>query len=60
MHWAREKSADHPECIARHLVDHGTFDEDGNRHSLGLAWRALALLEEELIAEGATPGRNAR
>lgn len=60
LHWAREKSNDHPECIARHLLDHGTFDAEGNRHSVGMAWRALALLEEELIAEGATPGRGAR
>lgn len=58
-HWARDKSTDHRNKIARHLVDAGGFDKDGNRHSVALAWRGLALLEDELIAEGATPGRNA-
>jgi hypothetical protein len=59
MHWARDKSTDHRNKIARHLVDAGGFDKDGNRHSVALAWRGLAQLEDELIAEGATPGRNA-
>lgn len=58
-HWARDKSTDHRNKIARHLVDAGGFDKDGNRHSVAIAWRGLALLEDELIAEGATPGRNA-
>lgn len=58
-HWARDKSTDHRNKIARHLVDAGGFDKDGNRHSVALAWRGLALLEDELIAAGATPGRNA-
>jgi hypothetical protein len=60
MHWAREKSTDHADCIIRHLVDRGTKDTDGIRHSAKVAWRALALLETELLAEGAKPGRNAR
>jgi hypothetical protein len=51
MHWAREKSTDHADCIVRHLIDRGTVDNDGLRHSTKLAWRALALLEIEL--EGA-------
>ena len=58
-HWARDKSTDHRNKIARHLVDAGGFDKDGNRHSVAIAWRGLALLEDELIAEGAIPGRNA-
>lgn len=58
-HWARDKSTDHRNKIARHLIDAGGFDKDGNRHSVALAWRGLALLEDELITEGATPGRNA-
>lgn len=58
-HWARDKSTDHRNKIARHLVDAGGFDKDGNRHSVAIAWRGLALLEDELIAEGAVPGRNA-
>jgi hypothetical protein len=59
MHWARNKSTDHRNKILKHLVDAGCFDTDGQRHSAKVAWRALALLEDELIAAGAVPGRNA-
>ena len=52
MHWSWGKSNDHADCITRHLADRGTFDDDGQRHSAKLAWRALALLQEELVAEG--------
>lgn len=59
MHHARGKSSDHADCIARHLVERGGFvDEeiDGKvyriRHSAALFWRAGALLQEELEAEG--------
>lgn len=48
MHWAREKSGDHANCIARHLEGRGTKDKKGVRHSGNLAWRALANLQEEL------------
>lgn len=48
LHWAREKSTDHADCIARHLLERGTRDTDGMRHSAKLAWRALALLQVEL------------
>jgi hypothetical protein len=51
LHWAREKSTDHADCIARHLLEHGTRDSDGQRHSGKLVWRSFALLEEELEAE---------
>lgn len=51
LHWNRGKSGDHADCITRHLIERGTKDEDGNRHSAKLAWRALALLQEELEAE---------
>lgn len=57
MRWAKEKSTDHGDCILRHLLDAGTVDTDGVRHSAKVAWRALALLqieiEEERKAEGA-------
>lgn len=52
MHWAREKSTDHPDCLLRHLKDAGTRDEDGVRHSAKVAWRALALLQIEIENEG--------
>jgi hypothetical protein len=50
MHHARGKSMDHADCIARHLIERGGFDGP-IRHSAALAWRALALLQEELEAE---------
>lgn len=52
MHWAWGKSNDHADCILRHLVDRGTIDTDGVRHTTKVAWRALALLQEELVAAG--------
>jgi hypothetical protein len=50
LHWARGKSMDHADCIMRHLTERGGFD--GNtRHSAALAWRAMALMQEELETE---------
>jgi hypothetical protein len=51
LHWDKTKSTDHADCIARHLIDRGTVDTDGIRHSAKLAWRALANLQFELEAE---------
>lgn len=51
LHWAREKSTDHADCIVRHLTDRGKFDNDGRRHSGKMAWRALALLQTEIEQE---------
>lgn len=52
LHWSKDKSNDHADCVARHLIEHGTVDaEDKLRHSGKLAWRALALLEIELENE---------
>lgn len=51
LHWDKTKSLDHADCISRHLVDRGSRDADGQRHSAKLAWRALALLETELEEE---------
>jgi hypothetical protein len=48
LHWAREKSTDHEDCIARHLTDlaSGTEkDTDGELHLAKVAWRALAALQ---------------
>lgn len=56
LHHARGKSTDHADCILRHLADRGTIDpEDGIPHSAKVAWRALALLQEELEAAGLAP-----
>lgn len=60
LHHARGKSMDHVDCIVRHLVDRGALDTDGLRHSAKVAWRALALLQEELEAAGAPLARGAR
>lgn len=61
MHHARGKSMDHADCILRHLIDAGTLDTDGLRHTAKVAWRALALLQEELEREEGVPlPRNAR
>lgn len=57
LHWARDKSDDQADTIIRHLVDRGTFDAEGIRHTGHLAWRALALLEKELEEAGCVPGR---
>ena len=48
LHWDKTKSTDHGDCAMRHLIEAGTVDTDGQRHSAKLAWRALALLEMEL------------
>ena len=48
MHWDRSKSGDELDELSRHLIDAGTFDDDGIRHSAKVAWRALANLEKEL------------
>ena len=51
MHWAKGKSTDHADCIVRHLIERGTLDTDGVRHSAKVAWRALALLQTEIDEE---------
>jgi hypothetical protein len=58
MHWAKEKSTDHADCIVRHLVERGTMDTDGLRHTAKVAWRALALLQTELEHERMRDERN--
>lgn len=55
LHWSRGKSDDHADCIARHLIERGTVDEDGVRHSAKAAWRALAMLQLELEAQAKLP-----
>jgi len=48
LHWDRAKSTDEADALVRHLLDAGTFDTDGVRHTAKVAWRALALLQKEL------------
>lgn len=49
MHWAKEKSIGDGNEIVRHLLDRGKIDDDGLRHTGKVAWRALELLERELM-----------
>ncbi len=51
LHWDRAKSTDELDALARHLIDAGKLDDDGQRHSAKVAWRALANLQKEIEAE---------
>lgn len=48
LHWDRSKSGDELDALTRHLMEAGTLDTDGIRHSAKVAWRALANLQKEL------------
>ena len=50
MHWDRSKSGDELDALVRHLLEAGSTDKDGIRHSTKVAWRAMANLEKELEA----------
>jgi len=60
LHWSRDKSTDHPECIARHLLDLETVNAKGEyEDAVCLAWRALAqlqLLEEKRLGKPISRG----
>ena len=61
LHHARGKSTDHADSLLRHLIDRGKWDEEtGQRHSAQVAWRALALLQQELEDDGAPLARGAQ
>lgn len=51
LHWNRAKSTDEADALMRHLLERGTVDSDGVRHSAKVAWRALALLQKEIENE---------
>ena len=46
--WDRSKSGDELDALTRHLLEAGTIDTDGVRHSTKVAWRALANLQKEI------------
>lgn len=48
LHWDRSKSGDEKDALVRHLMEAGTVDTDGVRHSAKVAWRALANLQKEI------------
>jgi len=51
LHWDRSKSMDESDALLRHLIEAGTIDTDGVRHSAKVAWRALAMLQKEIEKE---------
>lgn len=51
LHWDRSKSGDELDALSRHLLEAGTIDTDGIRHSAKIAWRALANLQKEIENE---------
>lgn len=51
LHWARGKSSDEADALLRHLME---------RDYIGMAWRALALLQKHLEANGAPIAPGAR
>ena len=50
LHWDKSKSMDEHDALTRHLMEAGTVDTDGIRHSAKVAWRALAALQREMDA----------
>lgn len=59
--WYRGKSHDHADCIVRHLIDAGDHNTpDRLVHLRSLAWRSLAMLQEECELQGAKPGVSSR
>lgn len=48
MHWNRNVSTDHLDCLMRHLLQAGEFDDDDILHDVKIAWRALAHLQLKL------------
>lgn len=57
LHWARGKSMDHADTLIRHFMERGSYDTDGMLHTAKVAWRALAMLQQELEAAGAPIAR---
>jgi Domain of unknown function (DUF5664) len=60
LRWTRGKSMDHSDTMLRHFTERGTIDTDGVRHSAKMVWRALAILQEEMEAEGSPISRGSR
>jgi len=51
LHWSRDKSDDHADCLTRHQLESGTIDYSDakpHRHSTKVAWRAMAQLQIEI------------
>lgn len=60
LHWSRGKSADHLDCIGRHLIERDRVEKD-ILHMANECWRSLA--ELQMMAEkiyGLSPPRGAK
>ena len=55
LQWHRDKSGDELDALTRHLLQSGTMDTDGVRHSTKVLWRAAANLQKELELAGEAP-----
>lgn len=60
LHWSRDKSTDHAECVTRHRLTPDAIDpESGEPHRNHALWRLLADVQEHeekaLIARGIKP-----
>lgn len=57
LHWDMSKSADEPDAMVRHLIDHriNPMDTDGILHLTKVAWRSLAMLERYLTDQEHQP-----
>jgi len=52
LHWARNKSADEPDALVRHIMERDQIDPPTQEVVLAqAAWRALALLQKTLEAK---------
>jgi hypothetical protein len=46
LHWSKEKSNDHGDCLLRHQIEPEKMDEEVQEiHAVMVAWRALAQLQ---------------
>ncbi len=48
LYWNRAKSTDEADTMMRHFLERGSIDKDGIRHTVKMAWRALAILQKEI------------
>ena len=47
LHWARDKSNDHADCVVRHMATRTEIEsESGETHAVHALWWALAMVQE--------------
>ena len=52
LHWDRSKSGDEKDALVRHLLQSGSYDDDGILHDTKVAWRAMSNLQKQLEKMG--------